>query len=313
MGDNSFAYGLLIGQLSVIITFIIFIRFFIFADGSTHYSAPKDPTRTTKVLLPSTSEGVGSILEKTYYDVETHSAESLDWFTVLIAQAIAQFREDARSNDNMIKSLNAVLNGDKIPAFIDSIRISDLNIGSDYPIFSNCKVKCQRRPDADGQATKAPSSSDTASTSSDNNNDDADLEAQIDVDLTDTLTLGVETRLLLNYPRPLFAVLPVSVSVSVVRFSGTLTVSLKSQRDGDNAGGTFLTFSFAPDFRLEFVVKSLVGARSRLQDIPKIGQFVDYRLRKWFTDRCVEPRYQQIPLPSFWPRSKTTKEGTAED
>ena len=52
------------------------------------------------------------------------------------------------------------------------------------------------------------------------------LEAKIDVDLSDTLTLGIATKLLLNQPRPLTAVLPVSLTVSIVRFSGCLTVSL---------------------------------------------------------------------------------------
>lgn len=35
------------------------------------------------------------ILEKTYYNVDVHPAESLDWFNVLIAQIIQQFRGEA--------------------------------------------------------------------------------------------------------------------------------------------------------------------------------------------------------------------------
>ena len=58
------------------------------------------------------------------------------------------------------------------------------------------------------------------------------LEAKIDVDLSDTLTLGIATKLLLNQPRPL-TVLPVSLTVSIVRFSGCLTVSLINTKDID--------------------------------------------------------------------------------
>lgn len=48
------------------------------------------------------------------------------------------------------------------------------------------------------------------------------LQARMDVDLSDVITLGIETKLLLNYPKPLVAVLPVALAVSIVRFSGTV-------------------------------------------------------------------------------------------
>ncbi|KAA8913199.1 hypothetical protein TRICI_003261 [Trichomonascus ciferrii] len=282
---SSFAYGLLVGQLSVLVVLGIFIRFFIFADPHPSSTIQRKDKRGPTKVLPSTPASVNTILEKTYYNVDTHPAESLDWFTVLLAQVISQFREDARANDNILKSLTNLLNGNKTPDFVDTIKVTELNIGDDYPIFSNCKIFQNEHEEETGG-----------------------LEAQIDVDLTDVITLGIDTRLLLNFPRSLFAFLPISLSVSIVRFSGRLTVSLRKLKSDDGSGKTYLTFSFAPDYRLEFSVKSLVGARSKLQDVPKIGQVIESRLRKWFTDRCVAPRYQQIPLPSFWPRSKFTKE-----
>jgi maintenance of morphology protein 1 len=274
------------GQLSVLVVIVVFIRFFIFADSPSSKKDYPSHVREKRQLqvLQNRSADVRTILEKTYYNVETHSAESLDWFTVLIGQAISQFRDDARTNDNLLRSLTDILNSDKIPDYVDSIRVTELNIGDDYPIFSNCKI---------------------------NSDGENGLEAQIDVDLSDTLTLGVETRLLLNYPKSMLAVLPVSLAVSIVRFTGKLTVAFRRgapEDDSPTAGKTYLIFSFDPDYRLEFNVESLVGARSRLQNVPKIGQLVESKLRKWFVDRCVAPRYQQVPLPTLWPRSKNTKE-----
>ena len=43
--------------------------------------------------------------------------------------------------------------------------------------------------------------------------------------------------------------------------------------------------------------------------MPKIAQTVESRLHDWIDQRCVEPRFQQIVLPSLWPRKKTTREG----
>jgi maintenance of morphology protein 1 len=50
----------------------------------------------------------------------------------------------------------------------------------------------------------------------------ARLQAKLDVDLSDCITLGVETKLVLNYPRALVAVLPVALAVSIERLSATV-------------------------------------------------------------------------------------------
>jgi maintenance of morphology protein 1 len=60
-------------------------------------------------------------------------------------------------------------------------------------------------------------------------------------------------------------------------------------------------------------VRSLVGSRSRLQDVPKIAQLIESRVHAWFDERAVEPRFQQIVLPSLWPRKHNTRGGATED
>src|SRR5208282_2585084 len=109
----------------------------------------------------------------------------------------------------------------------------------------------------------------------------------MDVDLTDVVTLGIETTLHLNYPKPSIAVLPVSLSVSLVNFAASLSVSFIPRSplplaSSASPTATALTFTFAPDFSFDLSVRSLVGARSRLQDIPKIAQLVESRVRLWF-------------------------------
>jgi maintenance of morphology protein 1 len=136
----------------------------------------------------------------------------------------------------------------------------------------------------------------------------ARLQARMDVDLSDTITLAVETKLLLNYPKRLTAVLPVALAVSIVRFSGTLSISFIPSNPSQSTP-TKMTFTFLDDYRLDFSIRSLLGSRSRLQDVPKIAQLVEARLHKWFDERAVEPRFQEIALPSMWPRKKNTRGG----
>lgn len=341
----SFTQGLIIGQLSVVFIVIVFIKFFVFADSSTTpsktiirdasgvivkrdkkqsnnkrstYLNPEEADASAEdERLLSNRAKVSAILEKTYYDVHNHAPESLDWFNVLIAQTISHFRTEALLADNIYHSLNDFLDQTELPDFMDKINLTEIDIGDDFPIFSNCRIK-------------------------QSNEDTGRLEAKIDVDLSDTLTLGIETKLLLNHPRPLTAILPVALTVSLIRFSGCLTVSLINTNDqefvdvkninnnsnaetnssptrngtqqqsngtrNDNGNGTALMFSFSPDYRLEFVVKSLIGSRAKLQDVPKISTLVENRLRIWFIERCVEPRFQVVRLPSMWPRTKNTRE-----
>ncbi|WPH00693.1 Hypothetical protein R9X50_00352300 [Acrodontium crateriforme] len=344
--SGSFASGFLLGQLTLALILFFFIKFFIFgeAPSADHRAATRAAARRQRTLshthqrtlssalrprpssavLKPRADGlltVQKILEKTYYNVHGHQPESLDWFNVLIAQTIAQLRADALQDQAVLNSLTTALNGSSRPDFLDEIRVTEISLGDEFPIFSNCRVI---PVDENGMPLKQLSG-----------NRGERLQARMDVDLSDVVTLGIETKLVLNYPKPFVAVLPVALAVSVVRFSGTLSLSfLPSSEEGadpiseENNGQTkigghplnstghsptTLTFTFLDDYRLDLSVRSLIGSRARLQDVPKIAQLVEARIHQWFDDRCVEPRFQQIVLPSLWPRKKNTRGGGGDE
>ncbi|GAO48675.1 hypothetical protein SAICODRAFT_20254 [Saitoella complicata NRRL Y-17804] len=287
----SFTQGFLLGQFTVIGMVCVFLWVFILGDKDTvlvenargQYRRNQLRKKKSSVLRNTPVQSTSEILAKTFYNVASHQPESLDWFNVLVAQAVMQFREDAKSKDAILTSLDAVMNGPRKPDFLSDIRITELSLGEEFPIFSNCRI----RP-MEGEPNR--------------------LRAEMDIDLRDQITLAIETKFLLNYPKPLFAVLPVALGVSITRFSATLSVSFVPPPDPDTSSSTTtLTFSFSPDFRLDINVRSLLGARSRLQDIPKIAQIIEKRLRDWFMDRCVQPHFQQVAIPSLWPSK--AKEG----
>ena len=334
----SFTQGLIVGQISVVLVLAAFIKFFIFGDPpspdvtaslraterrsrtlahkqsllslrspSNRHGQPQQGRKKVSVLRSPPSLTIGSILSKTYYNVDSHQPESLDWFNVLIAQTLAQFRSDAQHDDAILTSLSKALNGNSRPDFIDEIRVTELSLGEDFPIFSNCRVI---PVDEDGLSPGGGVKFDPAKAAKDGTR----LQARMDVDLSDMLTLAVETKLLLNYPKRLSAVLPVALSVSVVRFSGTLSISFIPSNPSQDTP-TMMTFSFLDDYRLDFSIRSLLGSRSRLQDVPKVAQLVEARLHSWFDERAVEPRFQEIALPSLWPRKRNTRgpdDGLAE-
>src|SRR2546423_2025753 len=306
VAELSFTQGLLIGQLSVVLLIGAFIKFFIFGEApppsrdsvqrtgqprhvrqpslhslaSSKTSPPRslrNKASSSNVLrpVPQNAADIASILRKTYYETApnkptsqghgqghtSHQPESLDWFNVLIAQAIAQYRQtaynlkDASPTEppSILTSLAAALNDPKKrPSFIDTINITEISLGEEFPLFSNCRVIALE---------------DDTSTQSGGGR----LQALMDVDLSDdNLTLAIETSLILNYPKPFSAILPLALAVSVVRFSGTLAISFvpatqptststSTVEDGDEFDNstsngspkTNLAFSFLPDYRLD--------------------------------------------------------------
>jgi maintenance of morphology protein 1 len=250
---------------------------------------------------------------------------------VLIAQTLAQLRADARQDDAILGSLTEVLNSGSKPDWIGEIKVNEIALGDEFPIFSNCRVM----PAEDG-FWYGPGTTGT---------EEGRLQARMDVDLSDVITIGIETTLNLNWPKPMSAVLPVALAVSIVRFSGTLALSFipsssppstsapspttskhprtssstsEARRPSSSSGHpphrpTTLAFTFLDDYRLDLSVRSLVGSRSRLQDVPKIAQLIESRVHAWFDERAVEPRFQQIVLPSLWPRKHNTRGGATED
>ena len=377
----SFTQGFLLGQLSVVLLIGAFIKFFIFGEapptpsrGLSHRTTTphrrsnsmddaaavnqetsrtlREKPSTSNVLrpVPSSATNTRSILRKTYYSSipttskhgrhrmhhSSHQPESMDWFNVLIAQTIAQYRQTAYQlkdspTSSILSSLNATLNNpEKKPSFVENITVTDISLGEEFPIFSNCRIIAVDDPNTDGGR----------------------LQALLDVDLSDdNLSIAVETTLVLNYPKPRSAILPVALSVSVVRFSGTLCISLvpastpplhtpspspppptnadpsvrsqtgpaetpgEAQEDPMNSTSpkSNVAFSFLPDYRLDLSVRSLIGSRSRLQDVPKVAQLVEARVHAWFEERVVEPRVQVIGLPDLWPRMGRTGVRTGDE
>lgn len=285
---SSFATGLIVGQLSVLIVGALLLKFFLFAESPGVKGVSLPDNRSVDVQ-PETPASLNMILEHIYYNVDTHQSESMDWFTLLVALNINALREQAVFNNHMLKMLNEVFTSDKIPKFIDTIKVTELNLGQDYPLFNNCKVfRSSDRQFSDG------------------------LEARFDIDLKDKITLGIETRILLNYPKAMVAYLPVKASVSLVNFSGRASVSMISSKAASSESSEVdtekefaITISFAPDFSMEFRVSSLVGARSQLQDVPKLGQVVESAIRSKFAERMVSPNFVRIPLPSLWRKEKS--------
>ncbi|ORX47423.1 hypothetical protein DM01DRAFT_1339053 [Hesseltinella vesiculosa] len=279
----SFVEGFVLGQISVLIIVAFALRYLFMEDvkrvkkrylPSRRATTPSMRTNPVAANTPPAS----IITSKTYYDLIHHPPESTDWLNVLCAQAIYQYRDDAQINDRLMLAINDMLNGGLRPGFVGPIVVTELNLGEAFPILNNARI---RPSDELGS-----------------------MHAEIDFEYNDQVTLGIETRVILNWPRVAIAALPVSLVLSVVRFSGTLTIELidppRTSTKPDKPLERYIAISSHPDFVLDLQVQSLIGSKTKLEDIPKLTDLIQTKLRDIYIDKLVYPTFVKVKVPTMF-------------
>ncbi|RKP14775.1 hypothetical protein BJ684DRAFT_8044, partial [Piptocephalis cylindrospora] len=205
------------------------------------------------------------LLSRLGYDVLHQGPESCGWLNVLLAQIIRKYRAEALVEERLLKTLSQAMNTETRPSFLGEVKITEFALGSDYPILHSVRV----RPTEDLSS----------------------MRVEADFTFKDLLTLGVDTELLLNWPRALLASLPVSLVISLVELSGTILIEFSSEDP------SFLSFSLAPSYHMDLQIRSLLGHRTKVKDLPKVSQLLYGRLQAWLESHCVQPKTFIIPLP----------------
>ncbi|GBB86791.1 hypothetical protein RclHR1_13200004 [Rhizophagus clarus] len=262
--------GFFLGQLTVVVLVLAFIKYMLLEDvKKTNLKRPlpiSTPLNTKTATSPASI-----ILSKTLYDPA--SPESTAWLNVLFAQTIYQYRNDAKTDNRLVHIVDKILNSGVRPNFVGPIEVTRLDIGEEFPIFNNARI---RPADAIGK-----------------------MRVEVDCDYSDHITLGVDTQILLNWPKPKIAVLPVSLVLSVIKFSATITLEIVTSPES-----SYILVSALPDFILEFNVQSLIGSRSKLEDVPKITHIVVSKLRNAFCENFVYPNFKKVKIPDLWSQNK---------
>lgn len=250
-------------------------------------------------------ERMEDILRHTKYDMEHHAPESLDWLNLMVAQTLHGYRASVwlasrghseRDADLPLPSLqteeqtaakyfverllNGVVAGRTMDVLVgrsphfrlltqDTITVTDIDFGNAYPVFSNAKFRPAGRMQG--------------------------LRLEVDVDYVDRISLGLDTKLLLNFPHFRFGSLAIAVCVRIERITGTLGIEIGPKQG--TASTQEVRVSLYPDFMLDVHVSSLLGSKNKLQDVPKIEQLLISRLRMAIQQRFVWPHFWSIPLP----------------
>ncbi|KAJ1332093.1 hypothetical protein BSLG_009026 [Batrachochytrium salamandrivorans] len=273
LANREFIKGFIAGQVILGALIFFLLKVFLFRNADeTRLEHSRRTLQSIAVPKPKTVSAQqrrtidSLILGKIGYDTTQHTFESCDWLSVLVAQILLTLRTDAEFSTKgaatrfgIERCMEASISG--------AISITDFSLGEEYPTLKNGRVRFAES--------------------------DSGIKVQIDFSFDDQITLGIDTQMLINWPKLSMAALPVSIVLSVVKFSGTERRRLDRTRPSD-----FVSVSVLDDFILEFDLRSLLGHRTKVKDLPKLTSLICTALRSMFISELVWPACKTFKMPS---------------
>ncbi|KAI8844056.1 hypothetical protein BJ741DRAFT_589929 [Chytriomyces cf. hyalinus JEL632] len=299
LANKEFIKGFVFGQIILCVLIFFLVNVFLLrnsdetkADLASRKAAGTRWRQKKLQPLPMRQHALEShVLSKINYQVHSHQPESCDWINVLLAQVIARFRSDPAVSANIVRFIDIKMNGSgepsSRPSFLGPIAITEFSLGEEYPKLKAAKMQYAEQS--------------------------SNLRAEIDFEFHDQITIGVDTTIIINWPKPCIASLPVSLALSIVKFSGTFAIEFVTHPDSPE---TFMAVSILENFVLEFEVKSLLGHRTKVKDLPKLASLITHKLRSVFVDEIVWPSFKKMHIPVQFdggvPDSPTVPNATVE-
>ncbi|POV95111.1 hypothetical protein PSTT_16447 [Puccinia striiformis] len=308
----TFTQGFIVGQLSFLVLVVCFVRYVVFEDPkAAQNKKPVAGPQRVCIYLSTCScsiiiDSCTFSFQKSYpnstnrrsskhsrrlsfhdksHGTADHPPETTDWLNVLLAQAIIAYRSLVHGLDddptmpkgNKAKEMvEEAMNFARLPK---SPTVTEVEFGKEYPVCTNARV---RPADETGR-----------------------MRIEIDIDYSDRVTLAIETKVVVNFPTTRFAVLPISLGLTLNQLSATIMAEIPPiaiplpMNDDPSSPSPAILMSLDPDFTLSMTTTSLLGSRAKLQDIPKIEQLIMGRLRGWIVDNLVWPKVRVLKFPGL--------------
>jgi len=271
----TFTQGLVLGQLSVFFLLALILKYLFWHTGP----------EPQLIALPPKSQRhpQESRVDATVEPKHEEQDESLEWFNGLLLRVVETYRAQLceyktgpEAEETIRRKVESKINELRPRNFIDHVKVHSVDIGTSSPRLTRARVD-RGEPER---------------------NDRGDATT-FNVSYRDSISISLSTSIVLHYPRPFFARLPIALTLSLVLFSSNLVLI-----PPDPGSETpCLTFTLPPDFTLEVESNSLLGSRAKLADVPKVHEMIVSQIRRSLISRgtwtIVLPRVSQgEPPPS---------------
>lgn len=70
----------------------------------------------------------------------------------------------------------------------------------------------------------------------------------------------------------------------------------------------YIAISSYSDFILDLQVQSLIGSKTKLEDIPKLTDLIQTKLRNMYIDKLVYPQFLKVKVPNMWKQEEEEEE-----
>lgn len=110
---------------------------------------------------------------------------------------------------------------------------------------------------------------------------------ELSVEYKDDLKVSLTSRLLLNLPSPKILSLPIELSITLQRFSGTIYAELYDKE---------IRFGLLNEIEIEFKVDSVIGAKTKLINLPKVSRMVRDHLSKLIQEKLYHPKFKSFKM-----------------
>eukprot|EP01135_Chromosphaera_perkinsii_P004725 Nk52_evm36s294 gene=Nk52_evmTU36s294 len=228
------------------------------------------------------------------------TSESCQWLNTILYRIFADIQCDLDLHETLLNTIIMGLNDPsqdgKKPSFVGDVNVSEFDLGSSIPIVQRIRLVAGR----DGSPVDLNS----------------EMYVCMDIEYSGNAQLGIETELILNWPVPMSAALPVGLSVSIAKLEGVVMLkcppcaffetSVRDTTAGGDAGGSSgvgkganasqaamqygthsLYFDSIP--RIDFEIHSVLGHKSQAHDLPKLEEMILDKLRDVIVKTCVYP------------------------
>lgn len=270
----TFTQGLVLGQLSVFFLLALILKYLFWHTGPDPQLIALPPKSQRH---PQQSRAGATAVEPSHEDQD----ESLEWFNGLLLRVIQSYRAQLceyktglEADETIRQKVESKINELRPTNFVDHVKVHSVDIGTSCPRLARARV------DRDEPERK-----------------DRGEMTTFSVSYRDSVSISLSTSIVLHYPRPFFARLPIALTLSLVLFSSNLVLIPPDPHSETPS----LTFTLPPDFTLEVESSSLLGSRAKLADVPKVHEMIVSQIRRTLISRgtwtIVLPRVSRAPEP----------------
>ncbi|KAH7104533.1 hypothetical protein BKA62DRAFT_692548 [Auriculariales sp. MPI-PUGE-AT-0066] len=268
----TFTQGLIVGQVSVLVLLLVVLRY-LFLDTDPAVPYVRSP------LVDEQKSSRHRQLPTDSYDADivggANEPETAEWLNLILYQIVQAYRDEIRgqahgeAGDEAARvKIERWLNERVTSGFMDPIRLHAVDLGRGCPHVSDVHF--------------------------DHGDSPADLKIKMRLSYTDTVSISLSTSVLLNYPAPYFARLPVSLTISLSLFSSVVTITPPST----NSASPTLSFALPKNFTLELKTSSLLGSRAKLADVPKLHDLIQRRVHAALAEKTITIALPMLTRPT---------------